>query len=326
MRWALRAKIIFIGYVISSVKSRHNHASGILISCITDKKNDNKIGRGTYGIVYSVSDKEIIKSYSIMDGGGDDGEIGIPTHIIRELSALSLLSECNRIMRVKCVDPTLTCLRADRYDYSLEHAMCQKTSEIEVENIPFIIRSILLGLSDIKNNLIFHRDIKPSNILIRHIKDKTEIALCDFGLCRFIDSVDAGHIEQLTGSVQTLLYRAPETLLESSHYDQKIDMWSVGILTLELYLIWEYGDCYEILNNDMDSDSDELTEYQQQLKTIFNIFGLPTDNTWRGISRNPNYQAILPHVSKLDQLDIKDLISNASDTVIDALEIRSLIS
>jgi serine/threonine protein kinase len=40
----------------------------------------------------------------------------------------------------------------------------------------------------------------------------------------------------MTNKVVTLWYRAPELLLGSQTYDEKIDMWSIGCLFSELLL------------------------------------------------------------------------------------------
>ena len=72
---------------------------------------------------------------------------------------------------------------------------------------------------------IIHRDIKPENILVT--KDGA-IKLCDFGL-----SIHS-HKERPRSNVGTIEYMSPEMLRnDTSIFSEKIDVWSIGVLTYE---------------------------------------------------------------------------------------------
>ena len=73
---------------------------------------------------------------------------------------------------------------------------------------------------------VIHRDIKPENILIMDL-DKMHVKLCDFGWSTH--TID----ERRMTFCGTVDYVAPE-LIHSKPYDDKIDIWAVGILTYEL--------------------------------------------------------------------------------------------
>ncbi|ORM41477.1 Myosin light chain kinase A [Babesia sp. Xinjiang] len=75
---------------------------------------------------------------------------------------------------------------------------------------------------------IVHRDIKPENILITDKSDAATIKLTDFGL-----STLCGPNELLTQPCGTLAYVAPEVLTLQG-YNQKADVWSVGVI---MYLL-----------------------------------------------------------------------------------------
>jgi serine/threonine protein kinase len=83
-----------------------------------------------------------------------------------------------------------------------------------------------------KRNVI-HRDLKLENILISKtfIKDQEylHVKICDFGWCA----------HTVTGTRSTFCgtpdYLAPEQVNETP-YDNKVDLWAVGVLTHELLL------------------------------------------------------------------------------------------
>lgn len=102
-----------------------------------------------------------------------------------------------------------------------------------------LLRSILAGVEYIHSKGIMHRDLKPRNIFL-HGHD-CHVRIGDFGLaCRdmIVDSHkstasvhnDSSH----TTGVGTFVYASPEQL-KGSHYDSKSDMYSIGVLALELF-------------------------------------------------------------------------------------------
>jgi len=109
-----------------------------------------------------------------------------------------------------------------------------------------IIKDILKGLSYIHNrqpNTLIHRDIKPSNILLTTSK---LAKISDFGLSKFYNNTEIviksdlkTEKEQVknpdnTITVGTERYMAPEVKTTSS-YNNKIDIYSCGILFYELF-------------------------------------------------------------------------------------------
>jgi serine/threonine protein kinase len=76
----------------------------------------------------------------------------------------------------------------------------------------------------IQSYSIVHRDIKPENILLSDDSDNAEVKLLDFGLSKMMIGSN-----NLNGIVGTLVYIAPEVLLDRP-YDEKVDIWSYGIL------------------------------------------------------------------------------------------------
>lgn len=86
------------------------------------------------------------------------------------------------------------------------------------------IAELISALRYLHSYRIIHRDIKPENILLHdgHIK------LCDFGC-----STKLEHNSFKVSLVGTLEYMSLE-LCNSQEYDEKIDIWSIGVLAYEL--------------------------------------------------------------------------------------------
>ncbi|KAL8843154.1 MAG: hypothetical protein Q9170_000284 [Blastenia crenularia] len=108
------------------------------------------------------------------------------------------------------------------------------------------LRQILQGLAHIHSSSIVHRDLKPENIFI---DSNSNVRIGDFGLARpgeFLQiparsinaSRDAKNFESnFTRSVGTTFYVAPEVKsisATSRNYDDKADMFSLGIIFFEM--------------------------------------------------------------------------------------------
>lgn len=185
---------------------------------------DDKLGSGTYGAVYREDGhpNSVVKVY--------DPASELSVSVVREISSLVLLSKHQHIPQLHAV-----CLSDSQPRIALEMASCALSSVIGKFSLPedhvkILLTQILQVLLMLENHNITHRDIKPSNILAND--DYTEFMLCDFGLARFTDVYGTS---ELTGEVQTVWYRSPETITNYGKYDlRKVDIWSLGIVAIEL--------------------------------------------------------------------------------------------
>ncbi|CAD5205353.1 unnamed protein product [Bursaphelenchus okinawaensis] len=120
-----------------------------------------------------------------------------------------------------------------------------------------IIYQVLQGLAYMHRNGFFHRDMKPENIMC----NGTELVkIADFGLAREIRSRPP-----FTDYVSTRWYRAPEILLRSTSYNSPIDLWALGCIMAELYML-----------RPLFPGTSEL----DQIFKIITIMGTPTKEEW----------------------------------------------
>ena len=132
---------------------------------------------------------------------------------------------------------------------ALKYHLTKLNKPVPENIVRYFIKNILTAVIYLNNKNIIHRDIKSDNILLHYENKedllsnnfiKAKIKLIDFGFARYLDE------NELAGSlVGTPMYMDPnvlKTFLESKSrvvqgfYDQKVDVWSLGILTYELLI------------------------------------------------------------------------------------------
>lgn len=100
-------------------------------------------------------------------------------------------------------------------------------SEIEARRIS---RRLIEAVHFCHKKHIVHRDIKLDNILLIDEADDTRIKLADFGCAKpFIPGEKC--LQTLCGSPQ---YAAPELFMHEDGYDEKCDIWSIGVVIFVL--------------------------------------------------------------------------------------------
>ena len=99
--------------------------------------------------------------------------------------------------------------------------------KLNTQQIASIIKDVISAIYYIHNMTppIMHRDIKPENILIN---SDMQAKLTDFGWSNYIQPG-----EKRNSICGTPIYLAPEMITRAGH-DQKVDIWSIGVLLFEL--------------------------------------------------------------------------------------------
>jgi len=186
-----------------------------------------KVGGGTYGVVYKAKELESGDLVALKKILLDHEDEGVPSTAIREISLLKELKHPNIVyLRDVVYGDNRLYLAFEFVDMDLK-----KFIDTNPDMSPAVVKSfmyqLLLGIDFCHSHRVLHRDLKPQNLLID--KQKT-LKLADFGLARAFGVP----IRTYTHEVVTLWYRAPEVLLGARQYSTPIDIWSVGCIFAEL--------------------------------------------------------------------------------------------
>lgn len=187
------------------------------------------LGEGGYACVYRAVHKRTNEVYAIKDIDTSVLEKNSKSALRDEIAALKLLRGGPYIIRLFDVfeAPNNTymvmeeCKGGDLLDRVTEKEFYTEREARATCNILF------QAMDYIHRKKIAHRDIKPENVLLVDRDDDTTIKIADFGFAKRVNKPNC--LRTLCGTAQ---YVAPEVLdLHSPGYDQRADMWSVGVVT-----------------------------------------------------------------------------------------------
>jgi serine/threonine protein kinase len=104
-----------------------------------------------------------------------------------------------------------------------------------------ILWQLLESLSFIHGQDYIHADLKPENILCATaaLSDGARVVVADLGNC-----IHLSHRSLYRGNfqIQSLMYRAPEVVLQQEDWNCAIDIWSIGCIAVELirgHSLWD---------------------------------------------------------------------------------------
>ncbi|KAF3590144.1 hypothetical protein F2Q69_00030147 [Brassica cretica] len=222
----------------------------------------DKIGQGTYSIVYKARDLEtgqIVAMKKVRFANMDPESVRF---MAREINILRKLDHPN-VMKLKCLVTSKLSgslhLVFDYMEHDLSGLALRPGVKFTEPQIKCFMKQLLCGLEHCHSRGILHRDIKGSNLLVNN---DGVLKIGDFGLASFYNP---DHEQPLTSRVVTLWYRAPELLLGSTDYGPGIDLWSVGCILAELFV------GKPIMPG--------RTEVEQMHK-IFKLCGSPSEDFW----------------------------------------------
>ncbi|EMC92798.1 hypothetical protein BAUCODRAFT_262181 [Baudoinia panamericana UAMH 10762] len=269
----------------------------------------NAIEEGSYGFVSRAREEstgEIVAIKKLKLDAVRDG--GFPVTALREIQCLNAAKH-RHVVNLREVVSGEGETRNDIFLVMefLEHDLKTLQEDMDEPFLPSEIKTLLLQLGSavefLHDHWILHRDLKTSNILMNN---RGEIKIADFGMARFVGDPPPTNLTQL---VVTLWYRSPELLLGAKEYDRSVDMWSLGCIFGEL-----------LTKQPLLQGKNEV----DQLSKIFELCGIPSEDTWPGFKRLPNARTLrLPPASKTAQGSIVRskfaTLTNAGVKLLDSL-------
>jgi len=263
-------------------------------------EKQQKIGEGTYGVVYKAKDKMTGRFVALKKIRLEHEDEGVPSTAIREVA---ILKELRHPCIVELMDVVhhqqKLFLVFEFLDQDLKRYM-DTVPNLSPRVVKNYTKQLFMGLMYCHQRRILHRDLKPQNLLIDNTSGALKLA--DFGLARAF----CVPIRPYTHEVVTLWYRAPEILLGQQQYSVAVDVWSAGCIFAEM-----------ITKRALFPGDSEI----DQIFRIFRTLGTPSNDVWQGCTQLPEYKASFP---KWKPTELAKMIPGADDAAIDLIN-RTLV-
>ncbi|XP_004417019.1 PREDICTED: aurora kinase A [Odobenus rosmarus divergens] len=239
------------------------------------------LGKGKFGNVYLAREKQskFILALKVLFKAQLE-KAGVEHQLRREVEIQSHLRHPN-ILRLYGYfhDATRVYLILEYAPLGAVYRELQKLSKFDEQRTATYITELADALSYCHSKRVIHRDIKPENLLLG---SAGELKIADFGW-----SVHAPSSRRTT-LCGTLDYLPPE-MIEGRMHDEKVDLWSLGVL------------CYEFL---VGKPPFEASTYQETYKRISRVeFTFPDfvpegarDLISRLLKHNPSQRPTLKEV------------------------------
>ncbi|XP_034828350.1 cyclin-dependent kinase 2 [Maniola hyperantus] len=250
-----------------------------------------KIGEGTYGVVYKARDKLTGKDIALKKIKLENEPEGVPSTALREISVLRDLKHpaVVQLLDIVLADTKLF-LVFEFLHMDLKKLMELTKGPLKLDVVKSYLQQLLEGVAYCHAHRVLHRDLKPQNLLV---DTEGHIKLADFGLARAFGIP----VRAYTHEVVTLWYRAPEILLGTKFYSTAVDVWSLACIYAEM-----------VSGKTLFPGDSEI----DQLFRVFRALGTPGDDVWPGARLLPDYRAAFPRWPKREARTLLPTTARAS--------------
>lgn len=196
-----------------------------------------KIGEGAHGKVYEGKYNDQVVAVKVVNGGSTPEEKAtLEDRFAREIAMMSRVKHDNLVKFIgACKDPYMIIITELLPGMSLRKYLVSVRPNLLDQHVAIgYALDIARAMDCLHANGIIHRDLKPDNLLLT--ENHKSVKLADFGLAR-----EESVTEMMTAETGTYRWMAPElystvTLRqgEKKHYNNKVDVYSFGIVLWEL--------------------------------------------------------------------------------------------
>lgn len=184
------------------------------------------IGRGNFGDVYkgiSVKTGEVVAIKAVnLDQSDDDIPILLEEiKLLRELRSPYITRWYDT-----CIEDVTMLIKMEYCGAGSCTDLLHVHRKLPETAVAYITKQTLMGLAYLHSQRIIHRDIKAANILLTNTGN---VKLADFGVSGRLQN----SIKRKT-FVGTPYWMAPEIIQRKGGYNEKVDIWSLGITVIEL--------------------------------------------------------------------------------------------
>lgn len=195
------------------------------------------LGEGSFSKVYLAKWRETLVVAKVIDESVCKQKKEL---VLREFNTMTKLHHPNIVQFLGYIDNPFIIVM----EYIPKGDLLTNIPKLSKSHKINIMKDILKGLAYIHNRKpysLIHRDVKPTNVLLTNSK---VAKITDFGLSKFysieknysydnLSELENKDNIELTTPIGTERYMAPET--RSSNYDNKIDLYSCGIMLYEMF-------------------------------------------------------------------------------------------
>ena len=212
-----------------------------------DYEYSSELGRGAYGIVYTVKYGGAVcaakKTHPILvdDRIESSAKEAIKNNFIRECYQCSILSHPNivTLFGINYPDQSgIPVMIMELMDESLTKHIIQNKHKLMKEKVDILL-DVARGLCYLHTQTppVIHRDLSPNNILLKRLPASSAVdclwvaKLADMGVAKAINP-DTKKLRKLTKAPGTADFMPPEVLPDNPVYDTSLDVFSFGGIIL----------------------------------------------------------------------------------------------